>query len=646
MRDILTQASGAATAPRGLTFDPFTTVQWAVPLLLLAPLAAFLLAVSGVRTRRSASNLALLGAVVSLLATLLVGWGLAKKSAPFLVSYPYINLTVASIGPTNFQVFGINLIIRVDHLTVVALLVVELCVIGALGWHRVMGRVEAGAARFHATVSLFLFGCAATLVSYDLAELFAFWGLTGGATYLLLAHRWGVDGPARSTRFALVLPFLTDLLLLCGIAVLYTRYGVQDLPTLIPILHTAAGWTVKALVVASVLLFLGVAGRLALWPLHQWVTRTSVDSPAAGSAMTQAVWSVLGIVVLYRLMPIVAASNSQTLNACMYACGVAAVVAPAIALVTSEPRRAFAFLGSGVAAIGAAIVVHGFQKAGFTYTFAVTGIACVLAAALARVAGVLAASAVAGAMRTDDITEMGDAWRRMRGSAILLLAAGVVLGLSACGALASSASSSSFLGLVLGEAVLLVSLGSLRIFLAISIGPLRRRRAFEPDRVRDLPATTLVWPYWLALGGAALVAASLVRGWLDFLDGNKHPVPNTSSYVLWIAVALVGFAAAAIAYVANKDGSVRASAGLGRWLDRLVAALAGTTNRFVVSPAVGIAGGTEGWIPARDDAIGRSAIFTGRIAAAATRLPVVPVVILLAVLLATTLALVSPGVLR
>ena len=645
--DILAAASGAANAARaGFTFDPFTTLGWAVPVVLIAPLAAFAMAVSGVRTRRSASNLSMLGAVVSLLTTILVGWGLAKKGAPFVASYQYLNVPVAFSGPTSFQAFGIDIILRVDHLTVVALIVVELCVIGALGWHRVMGRVEAGAARFHALVSLFLFGCVGALISYDLAELFAFWGLTGAVTYLLLAHRWGVDGIARSTRIALALPFLTDLFLLCGIAVLYSRYGVQNLTTLVPILHTTAGATIKALVVASVLIFAGLAGRLALWPLHSWVTRTAVDAPAAASAMTQAVWSVVAIVVLYRLMPIVGATNAQTLKTFLYACAAAAIIAPLLALVTNEPRRAIALLGSGVTAVGAAIVVDGFQKPGFNFTFAIAGVACLLAAALARVGGVLAASALAGAMRTDDMAEMGDAWRRMRGSAVALLLAGLVLGLSATGALAYSVSSKSLPALLLGEAVLLVSLGSLRIFLAIAIGPLRRRRAFDPDRVRELPASTLTWPYWLALLGAALVAASPVRGWLDFLDGHKHPVPSTAAFVLWVAVALVGFAAAALASWANKDGAIRASAFLGAGVDRLVALVLRAVSRFVVEPAVGIAIGTEGWAPQRDDTLGRSAVATGRLAAAGARAPVLPVVLVLAVVLAIAVALLSPGVFR
>ncbi|HEY2599454.1 MAG TPA: proton-conducting transporter membrane subunit [Candidatus Dormibacteraeota bacterium] len=642
----LTAASGAAAGPRTFSFDPFSTLPWAVPLLLLAPVAMFVIAISGVRTRRSASNVAMLGAVVSLADTLLVGWGLARKSAPFVVTYPYLNLPVAFSGPVNFQSFGVDIVIRVDHATVAALVVVDLCVIGALGWHRYMGRVEPGAARFHALVSLFLFAVAGVLVSYDLAELFTFWALAGVVTYLLLAHRWTVDGAARSTRIALALPFVTDLFLLCGIAVVYTRYGVQNLTSLLPILHTTHGATVKALAIAAVLLFVGVGGRLAFWPVHAWVTRTSVDSPAAASAMTQAAWSVAAIVVLYRLMPIAGASNLLTLSALLYACAATAIIAPVLALLSSESRRAIALLGIAANAVGAAVVVHGFERLGFNYTFAIAGVACVLAAALARVAGILAASAIATAMRTDDIAEMGDAWGRMRGSAIALLISGLVLGLSASGALAYSVPSGSKLGLVLGEAVLLIAVGSLRIFLAIALGPLRRRRAFEPDRVRDIPASALTWSYWLALAGAVLVAASMIHGWLDFLDGRPHPAPSTIGYVLWIAVALVGFAAAATAFRANRDGAVRASSRLGATVDRFVGQGQALAVRFMVGPAAGIAAGADQWSITRDDALALSAVATGRLAALAARVPVVPAVILLAVLLAVILGLLSPGVFR
>jgi uncharacterized protein involved in exopolysaccharide biosynthesis len=69
-------------------------------------------------------------------------------------------------------------------------------------------------------------------------------------------------------------------------------------------------------------------------------------------------------------------------------------------------------------------------------------------------------------------------------------------------------------------------------------------------------------------------------------------------------------------------------------------------GRFVVGPAVAIAGGTEDWSPRRDDAMAESMLATGRLVIVLSRAPVIAAAIALAVLLAITFALVSPGVFR
>jgi NADH:ubiquinone oxidoreductase subunit 5 (subunit L)/multisubunit Na+/H+ antiporter MnhA subunit len=420
--------------------------------------------------------------------------------------------------------------------------------------------------------------------------------------------------------------------------------GVQNLNSLVPILHTNPGWTIRSLVVASVLLFIGVAGRLALWPVHSWITKTSVSAPPAALAITQTVWSVVGIVVLYRLMPIFVASNQQTLRACISFTLVAALAAPLLGLLGNEPKRAITLAGSGAVAIAAALVLDGFQVKGST--FAIAGVAAALAIAPARAAGILAAASIASAMRTDDLTEMGDAWRKMRVSSGALLGSALVMGMAVSGALAFTVPSRSWLGFALGDAVLLIAIGGLRIFLASSFGPLRRRRAFEPDRVREAPGPSLGWPYWLVAAGSILLVASLVRGWLDFLDGQKHPVPGAGSFVIWVAVAVVGFAAVSFAYLRNKDRALAASATGGAWLARLTATGAALVDRFLVAPTTDLARRVGDWIPAGDGALGRAVEVTGQFAIASGRLGAIPLVTVLAVVLALVIALLTPGVWR
>jgi hypothetical protein len=316
-----------------------------------------------------------------------------------------------------------------------------------------------------------------------------------------------------------------------------------------------------------------------------------------------------------------------------------------LALAGNEPRRIVTLVGIAATAVAAAIVIHGFRVP--NATFAVAGIACVLAIAPARAAGVLAASAIAAAMRTDNMAEMGEAWTRMRRSAIALLLAALVPALAAAGAMAAGATSRSALGLALGEGVLLMSIGSVRVFLAVALGPLRRRRTFEPDRVREAPRPSLTWLYLLGIGGAAIFVASLVPAWLRFLDGNRHMSPSVGSYVLWVAVALIGFAAVAIAYLRNRDGALKASALASAWLARLGFVVSRGVARFLVAPATEIAVRIgDRWIPVGDAAVGSSLETTGRFALMATRLPVLPIVVALAVILTLVVGLASPGVFK
>lgn len=613
-----------------------------MPFILLVPLVSFLLAVSSIRTRRSASAMAIFGTVVTLLLTLLVTWGLTRKSG-YTATYRYFDLSVAFQGPVNFQSFGISLILHADHLTVVALGVIELVIIAALGWHQVMGRSEPGAARFHAVVTLLLFGSVGVLMSGDLAELFGFWAIAGAMTYLLLEHRWGVDVAATRARVALALPFLTDLSFLCGIAWLYARYGTQRLSSLVPILHTNPGWTVRSLVVGSVLLFIGCAGRLALWPFSSWITQTSTTAPPAAVASVQAVWSVLAIVVLYRLMPILGASSQQALQVLAVSCAVSAVIAGLLTLLGNEPRRAVSLVGSSAAAIVAALVIDVYRGPS---VFAIAGVAAMLAIAPARAGAMLATSTIAAAMRTNDLAEMGDALGRMRATSIALLLSALVIGLASCGALAYSISTRSRVGLVLGEALVLVAIGGLRVFYGTSIGPLRRRRAFEPDRVREAPRESVGYPYWLAAGGALFFVASLVSAWLNYLDGRQHPAPSIAALGIWMAVPLVGFAACTFAFVRSKDGALAASAVGGAYLARVTFFLQAQFDRFVVAPATDIARRVDNWIPEGDSALGRFITTVGLLGLAAARGPAVAFVVLLAVALAVVFALVAPGVVR
>jgi hypothetical protein len=301
-------------------------------------------------------------------------------------------------------------------------------------------------------------------------------------------------------------------------------------------------------------------------------------------------------------------------------------------------------IGSGVAAIGAGLVVHAYEISSFTY--AMFGISCVLAAAPARAAAMMAASSLAAAMRTDDMADMGDGLRRMRGSTVALLISVLVIASSAGVATALGAGTRARFALVIGEAVLLVSIGGIRVFLAAGTGPLRRRRAFEPDRVRDAPAEALAWPYWLALLGVVITIATLFPSWIGYLDSQTHKAGSAEAVVVWVAVAAIGVALTAVAYTFDKDGALRASAALGRLLDWLVYRALAALDRFIYLPLAALTVRVSEWVPQADGELARASAASGRLALWAARAPAVPLLIAVAAVLAIAVGLASPGLFR
>jgi len=324
-------------------------------------------------------------------------------------------------------------------------------------------------------------------------------------------------------------------------------------------------------------------------------------------------------------------------------CVASAAITGLLSLVGNEPRRVIALAASSATAVGAAIVINGAYHSPAAYGIA--GVAAVLAIAPARVAALLAVSTIAGAMRTDDLVEMGEAWRRMRPSAAAILAGALVIGLAATGALAYGASTRSRLGFVLGDAVLLLSAGALRVFFAASFGELRRRRGFDPERMRE-PQGALGFPYWLLAAGVALLAASLITPYLGFLDGLRHPVAPLAAIGIWAAAAVIGFAACALAFWRGKDSVLRVSGLIGERLAWFGNGTYGLIDRFLVAPSTDIARRYGGWVPGSEGALGRIASATGQLALASSRAPGLPIVLAVAVVLALVFALAAPGILR
>ena len=630
-------ASPARQGQQGLFggFDPSTTLGWSVPLNLLAPLVALVMMVSGMRSRRGAANLAELALFASGIGVGLAAWARWKQTAPFVAAYQWINIPVSFVGPQQFQGFGIDESIRLDHIALLFLASLLLLALFVATWHRVAGRAEPGPVRFFSLFLLLVFGASGVIVAPDLAELAGFWGFAAVATYLLLANRWGVEPASRGARVALWLPFVFDLCLLVGIAVLYSRYGQLTLTQLIPVLHTTAGAGPKALTLAGALLAVAIAGRLGLFPFSAWMT-SAVEAPPAGHALVVGVWTLLPLYVLWRVEPVIWASGPRAAGRVAVALALLGLLGPVFSMLGNDIRRVVALAGSGAAA--AAMLALSAWPATSGAMVPLLTVAAVPALAGTRSAGVLAAAAAASGLRSPDMALMGGGRQRLpRTSAALLLAALVTpLSLIAATAVFGQSPGTSLsgrAGLVFAAALVVTALALARPVVALAYGPLRRRRAFEPERVREAarPAggTVLV-----LIGFAALLAGIgfLFTGWLAFLFGTAQaPVPVRTS-VLWlgpVAGLLVGLGV----FASAKDRLLAWSGSLGARWEALVALASDYFGRYLEAPALGAVAAVDGpRLAAGEGRLGLSLLGLGRdLRLLGLGAPALPLVILMAV---------------
>ena len=605
-----------------------------VPLLLAAPVVGYVLVLGSVRSRRGAATTAQLTVVVMLAAVLMVGWARMRQSGPYESAYQWLNIPVAFTGDQRFQGFGIDLSFRIDHAALAALLTVLVIILACLTWHRLAGRAEQGPVRFQVNALLLALGSAGVIVSGDLAELLAFWLVSGLATYLLLGHRWGTEGAGQRSRIALALPFIGDIALFCAVGLLYSRYGTLTLDTLLPELSSTLGVGLKSLTTASVLLFAAVAVRGCIWPFTAWQTGT-VEAPAAGLGLAAGVWPVLASSLLLRTAPVLAASGPQAARIVHYTLLVAALIGTLLSLLGVELRRTILLSSSGALAL---------TLVGLTYPFSI-GVAFtgVLAVAGARTAGLLAGSTAAGAMRSVDMRAMGGGWERMPLTSAALLLSGGVLALAGLEIAMLRPGPRVWIAFV--PALVVVAFAALRPYFSIAHGELRRRRAFEPARVRE--AVGSVAGSALACGALGLAALALpyFPGWVRFLGAGGHAVDTVGTNPAWVLAPLAGAAAAAWAFVLRKDSTLELCARLG---ERFGAAWerAGTLyERFFARPGGTIVGAVEDvGVRAVESGVGRALTGAGGLAGAAERsLPWVPTLLGLAVVLAVVFGLLAQG---
>ncbi|MEG1539353.1 MAG: proton-conducting transporter membrane subunit, partial [Muribaculaceae bacterium] len=149
---------------------------------------------------------------------------------------------------------------------------------------------EKGFQRYYAFLSLFTFSMLGLVVATNIFQMYIFWELVGVSSYLLIGFYYTKPAAVSASKKAFIVTRFADLGFLIGILILsyYTQtFNFLEL-TQNPAgaISTAGGATFMGCSVmawAMTLIFMGGAGKSAMFPLHIWLP-DAMEGPTPVSA--------------------------------------------------------------------------------------------------------------------------------------------------------------------------------------------------------------------------------------------------------------------------------------------------------------------------------------------------------------------------
>lgn len=235
-------------------------------------------------------------------------------------------------------------------------------------------------ATYYAFLGLFTFSMLALVASSNLFQMYMFWELVGVSSYLLIGFYFQKPSAVAASKKAFIVTRFADLGFLIGILILAYYGRSLDFNIIIQTLTaqqsqgylaavSASFLGVSALTWGLTLVFMGGAGKSAMFPLHVWLP-DAMEGPTPVSALIHAATMVVaGVYLVARLFPLFAL-NGASLTIVLTVGLFSALLAAVIACTQTDIKRVLAY--STMSQIGFmmfALGVSGYSgEAGLGYT--------------------------------------------------------------------------------------------------------------------------------------------------------------------------------------------------------------------------------------------------------------------------------------
>ena len=276
-------------------------------------------------------------------------------SAPRLADGTYETLT-----PYNFkwlpftESLSIDMGILLDPISVMMLVVIStvslLVHIYSFGYMK----GERGFQRYYAFLSLFTMSMLGLVVATNIFQMYLFWELVGVSSYLLIGFYYTKPAAIAASKKAFIVTRFADLGFLIGILVYGYYAGTY---TFSPSEMALAKGGAAMIPLALGLMFIGGAGKSAMFPLHIWLP-DAMEGPTPVSALIHAATMVVaGVYLVARMFPLFIEYAPGVLHIVAYVGAFTAFYAASVACVQSDIKRVLAF--STISQIGFMMVALG-----------------------------------------------------------------------------------------------------------------------------------------------------------------------------------------------------------------------------------------------------------------------------------------------
>jgi len=206
---------------------------------------------------------------------------------------------------------------------------------------------------YYAFLGLFSFSMLGLVLSSNLFQIYIFWELVGVSSFLLIGFYYQKSSALAAAKKAFIVTRFADLGFLIGILVLSSQAGTLDFLMLIERL-TVPGETLSSALATTFLgfsvlswglglVFMGAAGKSAMFPLHIWLP-DAMEGPTPVSALIHAATMVVaGVFLVARLYPVYALSGSGFIHLIDDIGAFTALFAAVIACTQTDIKRVLAY---------------------------------------------------------------------------------------------------------------------------------------------------------------------------------------------------------------------------------------------------------------------------------------------------------------